>query len=291
MTTFSLKRFLAVLGAVALWCPVAGSTDELSEFDCVIEPSMVVELSSSEDGVLEQVHVDRGDRVEANQMLARLESGVEEASLNYARERSEMTAEIRLHKASLAYGVKNQERISDLQKKKLVSLNESDRVQTETKIERHKLHQALENQRLAELELARATETLKRHSIHSPIDGVVVERYLNPGESVEDRPILKLAQIDPLRVEVVLPVERFGKIQVGQAATILPEAGIGGQFQSTVSTVDPVLDAASGTFRVRLALPNPDNALTSGLRCRIQFEEQTVADQARQPSDFRVAGK
>lgn len=290
MTTFGLKRFLTGLGAVALCWPVAGNADELSGFDCVIEPSMVVELSSSEDGVLEQVHVDRGDRVEANQMLARLESSVEEASLNYARERSEMTAEVSLHKASLAYGVKNQERISDLQKKKLVSLNESDRVQTETKIERHKLNQALENKRLAELELARATETLKRHSIHSPIDGVVVERYLNPGESVEDRPILKLAQIDPLRVEVVLPVERFGKIQVGQAATILPEAGIGGQFQSTVSTVDPVLDAASGTFRVRLTLPNPDNALTSGLRCRIHFEEQTVAGDSGQP-DIRVAEK
>ena len=153
------------------------------------------------------------------------------------------------------------------------------------------MDQALETNRIAELELARATETLKRHTIHSPIDGVVVERYLNPGESVEDRPILKLAQIDPLRVEVVLPVERFGKIQVGQAATIHPEAGIGGEFQSSVSTVDPVLDAASGTFRVRLLLPNPDYALTSGLRCKIQFGKQKVAGKDVQPNDFRVAGK
>jgi RND family efflux transporter MFP subunit len=291
MTTISLKRLLTVLGAVALWLPAAGSADELSEFDCVIEPSMVVELSSNEDGVLEQVLVDRGERVEANQKLAKLESSLEEASLNYARERSEMTAEIRLHKASLAYGVKNQKRISDLQEKKLVSHSEGDRARTETKIERYKMHQALENKRLAELELARTTETLKRHTIHSPIDGVVVERYLNPGESVEDRPILKLAQIDPLRVEVVLPVDRFGKIQVGQAATIHPEAGIGGEFQSTVSTVDPVLDAASGTFRVRLMLPNPDHALTSGLRCKIQFGKQSVAADSKKPSNVRMAGK
>ena len=161
---------------VALLLPTAGWADKLPVFDCVIEPSMVVELSSSEDGIIEQVFVDRGDRVEANQILAKLESGLEQAALNYARERSQMTAEVLLHKASLAYGVKNQQRITELQEKKLVSLNESERVRTETEIERYKLQQAKENKRLAELELGRALETVKRHAMRSPIDGVVVER-------------------------------------------------------------------------------------------------------------------
>ncbi|MGB5717330.1 MAG: efflux RND transporter periplasmic adaptor subunit, partial [Gammaproteobacteria bacterium] len=82
-----------------------------------------------------------------------------------------------------------------------------------------------------------------------------------------------LAQINPLRVEVVLPVSQFGKIQKGQGALVYPEAGIGGEYESTVSIVDQVLDAASGTFRVRLSLPNPDYALTSGLRCSIEFKD------------------
>jgi RND family efflux transporter MFP subunit len=284
------KRIIALISAAALM-PVSGLADELSEFDCVIEPSMVIELSSSEDGVLEQVLVDRGDRVEANQLVARLESGVEKASLDYARERAGMEAEIRLHRASLDFGVKNQRRISELQEKKLVSHNDADRARTETRIERHKLQQAMENKRLAELDLVRASETLKRHSIHSPIDGVVVERHLNPGESVEDRPILKLAQIDPLHVEVVLPVARFGKIRPGQAATIRPEAGIGGQFRSSVSSVDPVLDAASGTFRARLILPNPENALTSGLRCRIHFDHPSLASADKTPEETQLAEK
>jgi RND family efflux transporter MFP subunit len=279
------------IAPVALLIPAAGLAEKLPVFDCVIEPSMVVELSSSVDGVIEQVFVDRGDRVEANQMLAKLESGLEQAALNYARERSQMNAEIRLHKASLAYGIKNQKRITELQEKKLVSLNEGERVRTEAEIERHKLQQARENKRLAELELTRAIETVKRHAIHSPIDGVVVERYLNPGESVEDRPVLKLAQIDPLRVEVVLPVAQFGKIRTGQVAMIVPEAGLGRRFKSAVSTVDPVLDAASGTFRVRLLVPNPDNALTSGLRCRIQFKNKLVAAGTKHPGSLRTAKK
>ena len=208
------------------------------------------------------------------QVVAKLESGVEEASLNYANERAAMEAEIHSHEVSWAYGLKNQKRISELSKKQAIALNELDRVRAETRIEKYKMLQAKENKRLAELEQARSIETLKRHTIHSPINGVVVERYLNPGESAEDKPILKLAQINPLRVEVVLPVSQFGKIRKGQGAVVYPEAGIGGEFESSVSIVDPVLDAASGTFRVRLSLPNPDYALTSGLRCRIEFQEQ-----------------
>jgi multidrug efflux pump subunit AcrA (membrane-fusion protein) len=120
---------------------------------------------------------------------------------------------------------------------------------------------------------------------------VVVERYLNPGESAEDKPILKLAQINPLRVEVVLPVAQFGKIRKGQGAVVYPEAGIGGEYESTVSIVDQVLDAASGTFRVRLSLPNPDYALTSGLRCSIEFKDQPsrASSEKARADDFRVA--
>ena len=291
MTIPCLKKWLTGLSAVALLLPVAGMAEDLSGFDCVIEPHMVVELSSDEDGVIEQVMVDRGDRVEADQVVAKLESGVEEASLNYARERAAMEAEIRSHEVSWAYGLKNQKRISELSQKQAIALNELDRVRAETRIEKYKMLQAKENKRLAELEQARSIETLKRHTIHSPINGVVVERYLNPGESVEDKPILKLAQINPLRVEVVLPVAQFGKIQKGQGAVVYPEAGIGGAFKSSVSIVDPVLDAASGTFRVRLSLPNPDYALTSGLRCRIEFQDQpAIANTAGDKSDsLRVA--
>ena len=62
---------------------------------------------------------------------------------------------------------------------------------------------ALDNQRLATLELERANVTLSRNIIRSPINGVVVERFLSAGEFVSgqfknDSPIVTLAQIDPL---------------------------------------------------------------------------------------------
>jgi multidrug efflux pump subunit AcrA (membrane-fusion protein) len=60
----------------------------------------------------------------------------------------------------------------------------------------------------------------------------------------------------------------------------MPEASIGGQYESTVTIVDPIIDAASGTFRVTLMLPNPEHKLTSGLRCQVTFLSEPPATAA-----------
>jgi len=53
---------------------------------------------------------------------------------------------------------------------------------------------------------------VNRLTIRSPVDGVVVERYMSPGDhiaGIKDQPVVNLAQIDPLNVEVILPAEQF----------------------------------------------------------------------------------
>lgn len=135
------------------------------------------------------------------------------------------------------------------------------------------LGEALEERRIAELELKRAQESFKTRTIRSPFDGVVVDISVVPGESVEDRPLLKIARIDPLNVEVIAPVQLLGKIERGMKAKVVPEEPIGGQYIAEVVIVDQVVDAASGTFGIRLELPNPDNALPAGLRCQINFPQ------------------
>jgi RND family efflux transporter MFP subunit len=204
-----------------------------------------------------------------------------------------MEAEIRSLKASLAYDSRNMTRLEELHKKGSISVDDYDRAKTESRIALHKLQQAEENKRLAELELARAEETLKLRTIHSPISGVVADRYLNPGEavSVVDRPIVKIAQIDPLRVEVVLPVSEFGQVAVGQRAVVRPEAASGDPYESTVKIVDPVIDAASGTFRVTLSVPNPEGKLTSGLRCQVSFLDKASTNAAASHNGTGADGK
>ena len=272
-----IKLFRTLLVAMMAFTTTVVAA-ERNSFDCVIEPSMVVELSSRVDGIIETMLVERGDMIEADTVIAKLESGAEAVAVAHARARSEMEAEIRSLKASLAYDWRNQKRLNKLHKKQAISTDEIDRAKTETRVAQHKLQQAEENKRLAELELARAEETLKRHTIRSPIGGVVAERYLNPGESVEDRPVIKVAQIDPLRVEVIVPAQVFDRIIPGMTATIVPELPEYGEQTATVTIVDKVIDTASSTFGVRLELLNAEHQMPSGLRCRVRFEIDQTAD-------------
>jgi multidrug efflux pump subunit AcrA (membrane-fusion protein) len=146
-----------------------------------------------------------------------------------------------------------------------------DEAETAKYLAEYELLDATEEKRLSRADLERAKAFLEQKTIRSPISGVVVERLLNGGEFTKQAPILRLAQIDPLRVEVIVPVAVFGRIKVGQTAEVYPEAPVSGTYTAKVTVVDRVIDAASGTFGVRLALPNHDLKLPAGLKCRVKF--------------------
>jgi RND family efflux transporter MFP subunit len=242
---------------------------------------MVVDLASRVDGIVESISVDRGDLVETDQVLVKLDSGVEQAAVAEARSRATASAELKASKVSVQFAQRRRDRLEALFLDKAVSRDQLDEISTEADLTRLQLQQAEENQRIAQLELRQSLEILERHTIRSPIDGVVVARYLSPGESTEDQPILRVAKIDPLRVEVIVPVAAFGLIEVGQAAIVSPEAPKQGDYPATVTIVDRVADAASGTFRVRLSMPNPDYELPSGLNCIVRFLPKNTLHDAR----------
>jgi RND family efflux transporter MFP subunit len=268
----SLADKAAVCVPLALACFAAqASAANIPQLDCVVEPHMIIELSTQIDSIVDTMHVERGDLVEKDQILVTLDSDVERAAVASARARADSDAELRAGEVNVAFAERREERVQSLFQDDAISTDQFDEVETETLLARLQLDQAEEATRLARLELQRAEETLKRHTIRSPIDGVVVQRYLSPGESVRFQPMLRLAQIDPLRVEVIVPVSAFGKIKVGQRAIVQPEEPMVGNYDAEVMIVDRVADAASGTFRVALSLPNPDYELPSGLKCMVQF--------------------
>jgi multidrug efflux pump subunit AcrA (membrane-fusion protein) len=91
---------------------------------------------------------------------------------------------------------------------------------------------------------------------------------------VGNEKILKLAQINPLNVEVIAPLELFGAIRPGMVGEVSLQPLMKGAFQAKVVVVDRVIDAASGTFGVRLELPNPGNKFPSGVRCQVRFSSK-----------------
>ena len=107
-------------------------------------------------------------------------------------------------------------------------------------------------------------------SLKSPFNGVVEERYVSPGERAEDKPLLRVAMLDPLRVELVLPANRWGSVAAGDSVALVPELPQASAVLARVTHIDKMIDAASNTFRVRLSLPNPGNRLPAGARCKVE---------------------
>lgn len=261
--------------SVLLFCALLYTAPVVAQdFDCLIEARQTVEVRSSVEAVIEAIPVSRGDYVRKGQVLVTLESGAEKAALELARSRAAMQGEIKAAEARLELAKKKYQQAQELYEQKFVSATARDEAVAEYKLATEQLRQANENQVLAELEVKRTSEILALRTIRSPLSGVVVERVLSPGDLATSNlkdPILRLVEINPLNVEVVLPVREFGRIKPGLRAVVFPEQPIGGEYRATVKIVDRVVDAASGTFGVRLELPNRSGSIPPGVKCRVRF--------------------
>jgi RND family efflux transporter MFP subunit len=243
------------------------------EFPCLIEPYVLVNASTAVEGILDSVSVKKGDLVEQGQVVATLESAAERAALEHARARAEQRAAVQAREVRAERARKKYKRALELSGEKFVSPDELDELKSAATLAELELEAELENRRLAELEVRRVAALYAMRFIRSPIRGVVVERFLSAGEFAQAQPIMILAQVDPLNVEVVLPSAYHGRVRDGMRAVVRPEEPVGGRFEASVTLVERVIDAASGTFGVRLELANPNYSLPSGLECRVDFPD------------------
>jgi len=242
--------------AVLLLAPAAALTEARSaeapelapqgrdgEFDCLIEPSRTIVVRSPVTGVIDQLYVARGSRVRAGEPLVKLDSK--------ARRKSDLAA-------------------SDF-----ASAQDREDAESDVEVARADVLAAREAKQLASLEQAYALAELGLRLIRSPINGVVIDKAMNVGDLAQPADssgyILKLAEIDLLRVKVIVPLAYYRRVKPGQRVDVMPERPLEGHYAATVSVVDKVIDAASGTFQVRIDLPNPKDALPGGLRCTVRM--------------------
>lgn len=211
--------------------------------DCILEPNKNIDVSSPVEGVVDEVMVERGSYIKKGAPVLTLRSELEAATVNLAKARAE-------------FGSRTVERNDKLQD--LISDHEKDEIATDAQI--------------AQLELQEAKVRLAMKTIYSPISGLVIETLKEEGEFVSADPIMTIVSINPLHAEVIAPVSYLGKVQKKQKAKVGLESGpFKGEYQASVKTVDPVVDPASGTFRIQLTLPNPRNKIPSGLKCQVRF--------------------
>ena len=266
-----------------LWVIGASASVQAAQpLGCLIEPQQVAEVGSPVIGVVQELLVERGDRVVKGQVLALLRGEVERAAVGVASSRAQAEADEQAARANVGFARQKLERAQDLLDKKFISQQGLDQARTEFEVAEQKLAQAQEQKSISQRELGLAAAQLAQRSIRSPFDGVVAERYVAVGERVEDKPLFRVAQVDPLKVQVVVPAAYYGKIAPGAAARIQPQLPEAAAVSARVTLVDKLIDAPSHTFRVQLALPNPDLALPAGLRCQADFGLALPGSNAKQ---------
>lgn len=281
----SIPEIFSGLLALILWT----NAQSAAMFDCLIEPTQTVDIGSPVIGLLDKVYVRRGDRVTKGQVIASLESTAEAASTELARLKSEMVAPSKTAESKIEFSKRKYQRRRDMQSLNFMSAQERDEAESEMKLAEAELQLAQENKQIAKQELQQQSSLLNLRTIRSPFDGVVVNQFLYPGEIVEPsgqkKSILKLAQLDPLRVYVILPMSEFGKVKSGMKVDVSPELPVGGHYSGRVKIIDRVVDAASGTFGVFLEIANPKLTVPAGVKCRAEFPFNLDASKNIKPTN------
>ncbi len=212
------------------------------------EEAFVVARAS---GIIDAIYVEEGDYVEKGQVLAKLDAQRYELNLEKAR------AELLGLEQELA-------KINKVYSQKLVSDDVFDKLTAQ--------HAS------AKASLALAELDLKEATIVAPISGYIAERNAKVGnltESFQRERMFHIVQQKQLLGIVHLPEKELANIRNQQKAK-LSIAAVGNQsVDAFVERISPVINASTGTFKVTLSVPNPDNILLAGMFAEVALEYDT----------------
>ena len=250
-----------------------GSGGGAAPLDCVIEPKSRVGVTAPDPGLIQEILVTRGSRVEEGSVVVRLNDHLERLQVDLSRIRAQSDVEVRAQGTRRQLREQEFNRAQTLQDRDVGAVSVLEDARIELALTDLAIESAEFAREQAAIELLQAEAMLERRSIRSPVSGVVESVDAAPGEfATAQAPILHIVEIDPLHVEVFVPADYFGHIQEGQTYTVRQKPPLAGVYSAEVTVVDKVFDAASGTFGVRLELPNPEGAIPAGTRCTVDFE-------------------
>lgn len=224
--------------------------------DGAVEAINKATVSAQTAGTIQKILVDVDDFVEKGTVIVHLKDVSQKAQLKKAQA-GEQEAISNLSKAQDEF-----ERIEDIYAKKVVSKSQMDEAT-------HALSAAKARLDSARASLEEAREQLSYTRVKAPYSGIVTERHVEVGETVQTgAKVMTGVSLDKLRVNVDVPQNLINKIRIFGKAFVYTEAGLGGEpVQVAVDkiTIFPIADRASNTFKVRLDLPEGIDGLFPGM--------------------------
>ena len=265
--------FGAALGLLTGEGRAASLAELASGASCLIGPNHSYKLAMPAPGALAVVNVERSDKVAKGDIIAQLESGVEQSQVEAARVRASTDVQIRFKTAVADSAAAKAERLGRLRAAAITNQQTLEDAEAAANAAKAEVEQAMLDKKMAGFDLKRLEATLERRTLRAPANGVITAVDLHTGEFADPaNPIVTLTEIDPLRVDVYLPAAAYPLVAVGAHARITPKEPSNERREAEVITKDPQIDASSGLFLVQLRLPNPGGILPAGVRCEVEFE-------------------
>ncbi len=230
------------------------------EESAMVEARRQVELFSEQGGRVLEVGAEELDRVEAGQLLVRLDPLT--AEVDVAR------AEAELARAQSELGLaRNQlRRRQNLASSKVTSESELDQAQNDERV-------AVANVRAADASLRDARDRLDETTIEAPFAGVLRRFHAEPGEVVQPgEQIGELLEVSHVRIEIGLRDREVVAVAPGAPAEVRVEALPGERFTGTVLRVAGAADAETRKFPVQIEIDNADERLLPGMVARVALD-------------------
>lgn len=261
--------------------PAADQSSISNAIEGFTEPYADIQLAASEMGTLDAIRVVEGDTVKAGEVIASLDDRVLKASLKVAAMAAKAVGEVDSAEASLAVRENEYQKLTELFGRRHASQRELDRVEGDLKVARARLEIAKEEGAVRQLEHDRILAQLQQRKIVSPIDGAVVEVMKETGEFVSpsDPVVARIVQLDPMLVAFSVPVTQRNLLAKNQP--VLMTVGTATEVSGRIEFVSPIADASSGTFRVKVVLPNGAGRWLSGEKSVLHLDSDSINQAAQ----------
>ena len=258
-----------------------------------LNPVVSVQVGSQVSGQIKEILVDFNSPVKSGQLIARLDPETyqhrvrqAEADVDAARAaQGVQQAEVSRARANLANAQRDYERKKTLVEKNFISPAERDTAQNTLDAARASLAsaeaqvkngEAIVRQREAQLAAARVD--LERTSIKAPVDGIVVKRSIEPGQTVaaslQAPELFVIAKnLTDMQVETSIDEADVGRVRVGQKAGFTVDAFAGRHFEGEVRQVRKAATVVSNvvTYTVVISAANPDLSLLPGMTANVRI--------------------
>ena len=253
--------------ALALLLPAAAGPGAAAErVQGLVDPGREVTLAAPLDAIVAELPLEEGDRVRLGDAVALMDDRLQLVEVEKARLRAQAEAPLQEAEAVLAEQQIVVERAEEAQAGSAASDWEVRRARLQRDQAAAALLDAEDQRRLAVTELRLQEELLSRHRVNSPFDGRVTRRHVEPGTHLQrGEEILSLVSLQPLHARIHLPIEFFGRLEVGETYALEPDFVISTEpIRARLIALDPVIDSASRTFRCLFEIDNADEALPAG---------------------------